>query len=58
MNFYQIQKNIVEKIRKLESKGETNEIKKANVILKRARELSEVNPMMGHRGVRVGVHIS
>ncbi len=46
---------LVEKIRKLESKGETNEIKKANVILKRARELAEVNPMMGHRGVRVGV---
>jgi len=46
---------LVEKIRKLESKGETNEIKKAKIILKRARELAEVNPMMGHRGVRVGV---
>ena len=24
-------------------------------ILKRARELAEINPMMGHRGVRVGI---
>ena len=29
--------------------------KKAKVVLKRARELAEINPMMGHRGVRVGI---
>ena len=46
---------LVEKIQKLELKGETNEIEKAKIVLKRARELAEVNPMMGHRGVRVGV---
>ncbi|HJM25959.1 MAG TPA: putative PEP-binding protein, partial [Nitrosopumilus sp.] len=43
------------KIQKLESRGETNQIKDAKVVLKRARELAEVNPMMGHRGVRVGI---
>ena len=46
---------LAEKIRKLESKNATEEIKKSKVILKRARELAEVNPMMGHRGVRVGI---
>ena len=28
---------------------------KHDIVLKRARELAEINPMMGHRGVRVGV---
>ncbi|MBT5200888.1 MAG: hypothetical protein HOM02_03455, partial [Thaumarchaeota archaeon] len=46
---------LVEKIQKLESAGKTNEIKDAKIVLKRARELAEVNPMMGHRGVRVGI---
>ena len=46
---------LAEKIRKLESQNATEEIKKSKVILKRARELAEVNPMMGHRGVRVGI---
>ena len=46
---------LVERIQKLESKGETNEVNKAKIVLKRARELAEVNPMMGHRGVRVGI---
>ncbi|MFQ5781730.1 MAG: pyruvate, phosphate dikinase [Nitrosopumilus sp.] len=44
-----------EKIHKLELKKATDEIKEAKVVLKRARELAEVNPMMGHRGVRVGI---
>ena len=39
----------------LEAAGKTNEISEAKVVLKRARELAEVNPMMGHRGVRVAV---
>ena len=46
---------LAEKIQKLKAKKATKEIKKAEVVLKRARELAEVNPMMGHRGVRVGV---
>ncbi|MDH5659304.1 MAG: pyruvate, phosphate dikinase, partial [Nitrosopumilus sp.] len=44
-----------EKIRKLESRNETNEANAAKIVLKRARELAEINPMMGHRGVRVGI---
>ena len=43
---------LAEKIHKLESK---DEIEKTKVILKRARDLAEINPMMGHRGVRVGI---
>ena len=46
---------LAEKIHKLELKKATSEIKEAKIILKRARELAEVNPMMGHRGVRVGI---
>ena len=44
-----------EKIRKLELRNETNEANAARNVLKRARELAEINPMMGHRGVRVGI---
>ncbi len=46
---------LVERIQKLKSKKAQSEIKKTEIVLKRARELAEVNPMMGHRGVRVGV---
>ena len=46
---------LVEKIQKLKASGNTNEITKAKIVLKRARELAEINPMMGHRGVRVGI---
>ena len=28
---------------------------KTKRVLDRARELAEINPMMGHRGVRVGI---
>lgn len=41
-----------------ESKGKGTEpsaIKEKEGILKRARELAEINPMMGHRGVRIGI---
>jgi len=44
-----------EKIRKLELTNAKGEIEKLKVVLKRARELAEINPMMGHRGVRVGI---
>ena len=43
---------LAEKIRKMKSQ---EEVSKAKDVLKRARDLAEVNPMMGHRGVRVGV---
>ena len=46
---------LAEKIHKLELKNETSEVNEAKIVLKRARELAEVNPMMGHRGVRVGI---
>ena len=46
---------LVEKIQKLEANGKTNEVNQAKIVLKRARELAEINPMMGHRGVRVGI---
>ena len=46
---------LAEKIHKMESQNKTKEVADAKIVLKRARELAEVNPMMGHRGVRVGV---
>ena len=46
---------LIEKIQKLESNGNTSEVNQAKIVLKRARELAEINPMMGHRGVRVGI---
>ena len=46
---------LAEKVHKLESSDKTEELEKTKVVLKRARELAEINPMMGHRGVRVGV---
>jgi len=46
---------LVEKIHKLELKNAISETNKTKIVLKRARELAEVNPMMGHRGVRVGI---
>ncbi len=46
---------LAEKIHKLELKNANKEVEEAKIILKRARELAEINPMMGHRGVRVGI---
>ena len=46
---------LADEIRILKLKNATKEIAKEKIILKRARELAEVNPMMGHRGVRVGI---
>ena len=37
------------------SEMDKKEAEKATNILARARELAEVNPMMGHRGVRLGI---
>jgi pyruvate,orthophosphate dikinase len=44
-----------EKIHRLEGKNEIKELEELKVVFNRARELAEINPMMGHRGVRVGV---
>jgi pyruvate,orthophosphate dikinase len=46
---------LAEKIHKLELNKETKELKDLKIVFSRARELAEINPMMGHRGVRVGV---
>lgn len=45
------------RIRALEKsrKATKSDIENAKTVLERARELAEINPMMGHRGVRVGV---
>lgn len=44
-----------ERIRRLESRSAKGEAARARTVLKRARDLAEINPMMGHRGVRVGI---
>jgi pyruvate,orthophosphate dikinase len=46
---------LLNKIHKLESQGNQQELERAKVFLTRAKELAEINPMMGHRGVRVGI---
>ncbi|RNJ78553.1 MAG: pyruvate, phosphate dikinase [Nitrosopumilus sp. H8] len=46
---------LVERIHKLEKHDDAGELEAAKMLLYRARELAEINPMMGHRGVRVGV---
>ena len=46
---------LAENIRKREGNNSSEEIKNSEKVLKRARELAEINPMMGHRGVRVGI---
>ena len=44
-----------ERIHRLEKQNATNDIQQAKTVLERARALAEINPMMGHRGVRVGI---
>jgi pyruvate,orthophosphate dikinase len=46
---------LINRIHKLEKLGNSPELEETRVILARARELAEINPMMGHRGVRVGI---
>ncbi|MDX1595760.1 MAG: pyruvate, phosphate dikinase [Nitrosopumilaceae archaeon] len=43
---------LANKISKMKSEKERND---AKIVLERARQLAEINPMMGHRGVRVGI---
>ena len=44
--------DLMDKIYKNKSSEDLTETKK---VLERAKELSEINPMMGHRGVRIGI---
>ncbi len=46
---------LVTEIMNLKAEGKTKEIEEKEQLLKRVRALKEANPMMGHRGVRVGV---
>ncbi len=46
---------LAEKIHRLEDKNSKKELDDLRVVFNRARDLAEINPMMGHRGVRVGV---
>ncbi len=48
---------LAEKIHRMEGGqgGGGADLKEARIVLARARELAEINPMMGHRGVRVGI---
>ena len=46
---------LTNRLYKLEEQKSTKEAEQTRVILQRARDLAEINPMMGHRGVRVGI---
>ncbi|MBP2624454.1 MAG: pyruvate, phosphate dikinase [Nitrosopumilaceae archaeon] len=46
---------LVNRINKLKNIKHVEEIENAKVMLEAARDLNEVNPMMGHRGVRLGI---
>ncbi len=46
---------LINKIHSLEKQGTPEQIIQTQKIFDRAKELAEVNPMMGHRGVRVGI---
>ena len=46
---------LMNKIHRLEKTNSTQDLEETRRVLERARELSEINPMMGHRGVRVGI---
>ncbi|MFB3113959.1 MAG: putative PEP-binding protein, partial [Nitrosopumilaceae archaeon] len=46
---------LANKIHKLEKENSTVGLEQTKTILNRARDLAEINPMMGHRGVRIGI---
>jgi pyruvate,orthophosphate dikinase len=47
--------DMVERVNKLQRHGEERELVEAKRMLDKARQLSEANPMLGHRGVRLGL---
>jgi pyruvate, orthophosphate dikinase len=50
------EEDLMQKIFELKSRGgKTSEISRIEKILHRVHELSEINPMLGHRGVRMGI---
>jgi len=46
---------LINKIHSLESKDSSDELSTTRAFFERAKELAEINPMMGHRGVRLGI---
>src|SRR5579864_8695055 len=46
---------LINKMHSLEKQNNPNETEITKKIFSRARELAEINPMMGHRGVRLGI---
>jgi pyruvate, orthophosphate dikinase len=46
---------LINKIHKLEKQTGSPDLEETKIVLARAKELAEINPMMGHRGVRVGI---
>ncbi|MDE1764833.1 MAG: pyruvate, phosphate dikinase [Thaumarchaeota archaeon] len=46
---------LINKMHVLEKQARSEEIAQTRKVFERAKELAEVNPMMGHRGVRVGI---
>lgn len=46
---------LINTVHRLERQNLPDELENTKKILDRARELAEINPMMGHRGVRLGV---
>jgi len=46
---------LMNKIHKLEQQNSNQNLAETKQILERAKDLAEINPMMGHRGVRVGI---
>src|SRR6059036_3819573 len=50
------EEDLMQKIFELKSSnGKASEITRVEKILHRVHELSEINPMLGHRGVRMGI---
>ncbi|MGH9878325.1 MAG: putative PEP-binding protein, partial [Nitrososphaerales archaeon] len=47
--------DLLRSIYESKGKGGDSAIREKENILNRARELAEINPMMGHRGVRIGI---
>ncbi len=47
--------DMLEQIKKLQQHGEEKQLVQAKRMLDKARNLAEANPMLGHRGVRLGL---
>jgi pyruvate, orthophosphate dikinase len=47
--------DLMVEIAKLETKGDSKELAEKRTLLHRVEELHEFNPMLGHRGVRLGI---